>query len=84
MQYPVFATFCHLTGKKHFLEIHCLQFDLTTLGWLNIVETHGSSNYFNSWRFGDIVDEIFIKTKSQSCKSTVRIDNEILLVSSKS
>ena len=48
------------------------------VGWLNIFKSCGSSDYFNSWRFGGIVDEIFIKTKCQSCKSTVRIANEIL------
>ena len=46
------------------------------LGWPNIVKSCGSSDYFNSWRFGGIVDDIFIKTKCQSRKSTAHIANE--------
>ena len=35
------------------------------VGWLNIFKNCGSSDYFNSWRFGGIVDQIFIETKCQ-------------------
>ena len=34
------------------------------------------TDYFNSWRFGGIVDDIFIKTKYQSRKSTAHTANE--------
>ena len=55
------------------LGLHTLQRNTVLLGCPTISQVWDIQNYFYSWRFRGISDEVFIKIKEKYWKSTVRL-----------